>query len=79
MNAAAELPDPALPARQVARDHKEALRAWILQRLHALGAAGAEVLLDAALRERRGFSAAAAARGNRARCRGRRSRPWARW
>ena len=44
INAAAELPDPARPARQVARDHKQQLRRWIRDRARTAGAADPETL-----------------------------------
>lgn len=59
INASAELPDPALPARQAARDHKQRLRHWIRDRAQAAGIADPEsmswqlmALFDGALAQR---------------------------
>ncbi|MEO3809271.1 TetR/AcrR family transcriptional regulator [Sphaerisporangium sp. B11E5] len=46
LNAAAELPDPAHPARAVALDHKLRVRAFFARQVTAMGAADPEALAD---------------------------------
>ena len=68
INAAAELPDPELPARDVARRHKQELRKWIRQQADAGGVVDPDTLswqlmtlFDGAIAQRLVLGAEAAA------------------